>query len=315
MPRHSRAFTLTELLVVLAVIAILVGLLLPAVQSAREAARRLSCGNHLKQLGIGLHNYEAQARRLPFGWNDHGTLWSAMLLPALEQTNLYNQMAFSENMNWAANNGNRAACETPLAVFRCASLPVPEHMNYNLIPRRVPVSYRGVGGSEISSDDTSTRVGYETYAAAATKSFEMRDLDGMFYLCSATRFADVTDGLSNTVFLGESYTDPEFIKDGQGMDYWAIGSPQIDPCTCAGGTDGTEFSEAVGSMLVRINARFKNPALDGRLMEVAFGSYHAGGAFFLMGDGSVRFLPDSVDWQVYRALGSRHGGEVVPAEF
>jgi prepilin-type N-terminal cleavage/methylation domain-containing protein/prepilin-type processing-associated H-X9-DG protein len=307
---RSRGFTLVELLVVIAIIGILVGLLLPAVQAAREAARRMSCSNNMKQIGLGLHNYESAIKRLPFGWNNHGTLWSAMILPYLEQTNLYNTLSFSEAINWDAANQNRDACETVLPVYRCPSMPLPEHMNYNGIARRVPASYRGVGGTIVSSDDDSTKVAVAPLSAAATKSFEDPKLDGTFYVCSSTRFGDVTDGLSNTIFVGESHTDPDFSKDGQGMDFWVIGSPQVDPCSCSGGSGGTEASESAGSMIVQINAQLRTPAISGELMEVAFGSYHTGGAMFLMGDGSVTFLSDSTDMLVYRALGSRNGGEV-----
>jgi prepilin-type N-terminal cleavage/methylation domain-containing protein len=311
MTRQQRAFTLVELLVVIAIIGILVGLLLPAVQAAREAARRMSCSNNLKQIGLAMHNYESAIKRLPFGWNTHGTLWSAMILPYMEQSPLYNTLIFSDKVNYDAANLNRKACETVLSVYRCPSMPLDQHMNYNGITKRVPASYRAVGGSIVSSDDKSTRVGVPGLSAGSTNSFEDRILDGSFYACSSTRFGDVTDGLSNTIFVGESHTDPRFTKDGQGMDFWVIGSPQVDPCNCKGGTGGTEASETAGSMIVQIDAQLRTPGINGKLMEVAFGSYHIGGAMFLMGDGSVTFLTDSIDMRVYRAAGSRNGGEAL----
>jgi prepilin-type N-terminal cleavage/methylation domain-containing protein len=309
MHRRKQAFTLVELLVVIAIIGILVGLLLPAVQAAREAARRMSCSNNMKQVGLAMHNYEAAHKKLPYGWSNHGALWSSLILPYMEQSNLYHTLTFAESFNWDAPGSNLVACETVLPAFRCPSLPLPEHMNYNGIPSRVPISYRVVGGSIVSSDDKSTRVGVPGLAATSTGSFEDKYLDGTFYACSYTRFADVTDGLTNTIFVGESHTDPEFVKDGQGMDFWAIGSPQVDPCNCNGGTGGTEASEAAGSMIVQINAQLRTPAVSGELMEVAFGSYHTGGAMFLLGDGSVQFLSDSMDLNAYRSIGSRNGGE------
>src|SRR5690606_26048932 len=118
-------FTLVELLVVIAIIAILIALLLPAVQSAREAARRVSCANNVKQLSLALHTYESAHRKLPFGWNTHGTLWSAMLLPFIEQQSLYATLEFSEARNWgAANSANRAALAVAIDTFRCPSLPI-----------------------------------------------------------------------------------------------------------------------------------------------------------------------------------------------
>jgi prepilin-type N-terminal cleavage/methylation domain-containing protein len=305
--RSRMGFTLVELLVVIAIIGILVGLLLPAVQAAREAARRMSCSNNLKQIGLALHNYESGLKKLPFGWNNHGTLWSAMVLPYMEQSSLYSTLLFTESGpgNWDSGSANTKACETVLSAFRCPSMPLPEHTNYNGIVNRVPTSYRGNAGSEVTSDDTST------IPVTGTKSLEMLDLNGIFHACSKTRFGDVTDGLSNTIFMGESHTDPEFSKDGQGMDFWIIGSPQADPCACNGGTGGTEFTEAVGGTYPQINAAIRTPAISGQLMEIAFGSYHIGGAMMGMGDGSVTFMSDSIDLTVYQALGTRNKGEVV----
>ena len=303
-----RAFTLVELLVVVAVIGILVALLLPAVQHAREAARRISCRSHLKQIGLALHNYHDRSRVLPYGWDNRGSLWTAHLLPFLEQQALYDSLLFQESGrgNWDANGSpNEAACGTFLAVFRCPSLSVPQHIDNAGIPGRVPCSYRGNAGTEASSDDQSTR------PDKTSKSLELLDQNGIFFACRTIRFADITDGLSNTVLVGESRTEPDFVQDGQVMDFWYIGSPQVDPCRCDGGNGGTEFSEAVGTGYMPMHLGKIDPAAPGVLIELAFGSHHAGGAFFTMGDGSVQFLSEAIDFQVYRALFSRHGAEVV----
>jgi prepilin-type N-terminal cleavage/methylation domain-containing protein len=308
MKRKHQGFTLVELLVVIAIIGILVGLLLPAVQAAREAARRMSCSNNMRQLGLAMHNYESAIQKLPFGWNTHGTLWSAMILPYMEQTNVYDTLLFTESGpgNWDSGSTNQRACETVINTFRCPSMPLPEHMAYNGIALRAPSSYRANSGNDATSDDTSTIV------VAGTKSLEMLNVNGPFYACSSTRFADIYDGLSNTVFIGESQTDPDFVKDGQGMDFWSIGSPQADPCACSGGTGGTEFTEAVGSFFSQPNLRLRNPAAHGNLMEMAFGSWHPGGVvLFAFGDNSVRTVSDTIDLTVYRAIGSRNGREVI----
>lgn len=306
----NRGFTLVELLVVIAIIGILVGLLLPAVQAAREAARRMSCSNNVKQIALAMHNYESAHKKFPFGWNTHGTLWSAMILPFMEQSNLYSTLEFSESRNWSTNGTpNEAAGGVLLPMFRCPTLPIVEHVGSNSgIPQRVPVSYRAVGGNEVTSDDTSTR------PIPDTKSFEMLNLNGMFYACSATRFGTIPDGTSNTFAVGESMTDPSFVKDGQGMDHWMIGSPQIDPCRCTGSNNGTEFSETAGSTFMRMNLRIHDPAAHGRLMELAFGSYHTGGAQFGMADGSVQFVSENIDLETYRNLGARNDGNVVTLE-
>lgn len=300
-----RAFTLIELLVVIAITAILVGLLLPAVQSARESARRMTCSSHLKQVGLAIQNYEASFRVLPFGWDTHGTLWSALLLPYIEGQSLHDSLTFAEAGpgSWAAAGPNEDAASTVLEFYRCPSMTQPVHLDSSFIRARVPTSYRGNGGTQVTSDDTSTIV------VPGTRSFEMRDQDGIFYACSSTRLSDVRDGLSNTAFVGESYTDNHFLKDGQAMDYWYLGSPQIDPCRCDGGTGGTEFSETAASFYPPINLRFQNPAAHGRLMELSYGSYHIGGATFVFGDGAVRFIADTIDLETYRAIGSRNGAE------
>ena len=305
--RLNRGFTLIELLVVIAIIAILVALLLPAVQQAREAARRAQCKSNLKQLALGLHNYHEQTRCFPFGWDQRGASWSTMILPQIEQGTLYRKLIFQESGpgNWNANGStNEAAAGTILTVFRCPSMVQPSQVNNNGIPKRVPTSYRGSGGSEASSDDTST------IAIPNTKGLENMHQNGVFSACSSVRLRDLTDGSSQTLLLGESSTDIDFVKDGQAMDHWYIGSPQTDPCRCDGGTGGTEFSEFVGTTIVGINLRKNNPAANGRLMELSFGSYHPGGAHFALADGAVRFISENIDQALYQGLGSRNGEEV-----
>ncbi len=147
-------FTLVELLVVIAIIGILVGLLLPAVQAAREAARRMSCSNNMKQLGLAMHNYHDTHRVFPNGFGVNQEFWSALILPQLEQTNLHatlnwtNSSLLGYGTDWTSyNSPNKVACETVVPVFRCPSMAQGEHLDYNSISRRVPVSYRGVAGA------------------------------------------------------------------------------------------------------------------------------------------------------------------------
>lgn len=309
--RSQGGFTLVELLVVIAIIGILVGLLLPAVQAAREAARRMSCSSNTRQLSLAMMNYESGFKRLPSGWTTHGALWSAAILPQIEQQPLFSTLLFQEfNIgNWDnVSSPNYKACQTVVSTFQCPSCPELAPRNYNGIQGRIPISYRMNGGSRVSSDDASTRT------IPGTQSFEEVELDGTGYGCSRVRFRDITDGLSRTILLGESRTDPDFSKDGQGMDWWAFGSPQIDPCNCNGGTGGTEFTEAAGSFLVAPNLAVNNPAANGYLMEVAFGSYHTGGTMLGKADGSVTFMSDNTDIRIVRAVGSRNGSETLDFE-
>ena len=175
----------------------------------------------------------------------------------------------------------------------------PEHVDNDGIPLRVPASYRGCGSSEVMTDDAGT-------APPGYRSFQEVEHNGLLYGCSRVRLRDVLDGTSTTLLVGESYTDVNFVQDGNAMDYWYLGSPQIDPCRCDGSTAGTEFSEFVGATAARLNAR-RIPTTSGYEKEMAFGSYHAGGAYFGFADGSVRFISDAVDQTLYRALGSRNG--------
>ncbi|MFO0426691.1 MAG: DUF1559 domain-containing protein [Planctomyces sp.] len=302
-----RAFTLIELMVVTAIIAVLTGLLLPAVQQARESARRTSCRNNLRQIGLGLQLYHETHNALPSGWDTLGTSWSAHVLPQIEQQNLYGTLRFQEFGvgNWDANgSANEKACETLESIFRCPTLPIETHYNDGGIPARTPASYRGNSGSRSSADDASA-------ALPGTLSLENLRQDGIFFACSSVRFRDITDGLSSTLIVCEAMTDPDFIKDGQAMDFWNIGSRQVDPCLCDGGNAGTEFSEFVASGLARINARVTAPLTHGLLMELGYGSYHSGGAQVVFCDGSVKFLSENLDLTVQRALSSRNGGEVV----
>lgn len=303
--RRHRGFTLIELLVVIAIIAVLIALLLPAVQQAREAARRTQCKNNLKNLGLALHNYHDTARVFPYAWGSNEELWSAMILPYMDQANLYNTLAWVYPGGGNANNIQ--ACETELVLFRCPSMAQPMHADYNGITARVPVSYRCVADSLAASDDASTRPA--PYNTAAYGSLEQYPLNGLMYGCSSNGIRDVIDGTSNTLMLGESYTDCDYVKDNQGMDYFAVFSPQIDNWK-PGAKTGTEYTEAAGSTVVRINSRL-NPAVHGVLMEMSFGSYHIGGAHFGMADGSVRFISENIDLNLYQALATIRGGEQV----
>jgi len=296
--RFKNGFTLIELLVVVAIIAVLVALLLPAVQQAREAARRSTCRNNLKQLGVGLHNYHETAATLPFGYDVHGMGWSAMLLPTIDQQPLYETLVFAEaglgdcDVNGSANE---RAAETILPVFQCPSAPVGPADDSG-IPRRSPATYTGCASGTIRNGFPVSGQSPDTQLASAAH-------DGIFYRHSSTQFKSITDGLSNTIIVGEVATDRSRIKDGQAIDHWAICSPHID------GLNG-EFSEFLGSTGIVMNAWLDN-LQSGHDWEAGFGSYHVGGAHFLLSDGAVRFINESVDRRTYEALGTRDQEELL----
>jgi prepilin-type N-terminal cleavage/methylation domain-containing protein/prepilin-type processing-associated H-X9-DG protein len=320
-------FTLVELLVVIAIIGVLIALLLPAVQAAREAARRMSCTNHLKQIGIGVHNYNDTLQGLPAGWNNLGFCWNGAILPFIEQEPLFATLVFSENNgdptnngNWdQANSRNAAACGTLISTYVCPSSVVKPQKTNNNITNRAISCYNACSGSwaAVDTGNTSSSANLNeaglTYVAKQCISHWMWDQNGVFYGNSYLALATVKDGLSNTIFVGEVPTDADFSKDANVMDHWHTGSPQADPFDGNGvssnATTGNEFSEVVGSTYSPLNARYKFPNTHGTVMQLAFGSEHTSGANFLFGDGSIHFLSDTINMDVYQAVSSRNGGE------
>ncbi len=345
--RRACGFTLVELLVVIAVIGILISLLLPAVQSAREAARRMQCTNNMKQIGLGLHNYHDVYQTIPAGFTAQGFTWSGALLPYIEQKNLYDLLVF----DWSdeAKGGfrhntagsvigskddepisNVVVCMTPIPTYFCPTCPLEKNYPgmYNNISNRAIACYRGNAGSDVGNDNVRTMrpEGY-TVGGVTIPDSEMISLsnckgprkasnapkakpNGFLIGDTWHNFGAISDGLSNTVAFGESAPAPDFTKDSQGMDFWHTGGNQWWGWGVLGDQDTpTEFSEALGSGMVQLNAFFLTPNIHGTFIEVAFGSYHPMGANFTLGDGSVHFVPNSIDIDIYRAIHSRNGKE------
>ncbi len=211
-----RGFTLVELLVVIAIIGILVGLLLPAVQAAREAARRMQCTNNLKQIGLALQNYQSTYSSLPAGcnglpstanqFNGHGWTWHASILPFMEQNTLYNAVQGPDGMGNELGDQNTGkplvVKATTLSVFWCPSQPDvrggSQKNGYQTC------NYNGNMGTRIGNgNDDCICTGIATLADMQTKPWGCMNGNGIFYVRSRTRFADVTDGLSNTIFVSE----------------------------------------------------------------------------------------------------------------
>ncbi|MEM8735399.1 MAG: DUF1559 domain-containing protein [Planctomycetota bacterium] len=294
-----RGFTLVELLVAIAIIAILIALLMPAVQAAREAARRIQCANNLHQMGIALHNYHDAMRRFPVGIvPENHTFWSAALLPYIEQDNVFRQLDFAQDWS-TAGTGNGDACATFLSVFRCPSSQAPKRMDVQGVPGRVPCNYLGVGSG------TDTRE-----SGLVGDHLGLMDRNGFMFLGSRTRMADITDGSSNTLAIGEALFSVETNGpdlDGilfQIVDHWYIGSDGVfwHP------SGMREVSEAIGSTGVPINTLDQDIWIDAK--EIGFSSFHTGGCYFVYGDSHVSFMSENIDLAVYSALGTRDRGEI-----
>ncbi len=339
------AFTLVELLVVIAIIGILISLLLPAVQSARESARRMQCSNNMKQIGLGVHNYHDTYKTMPAGFTGTGFTWSGAILPYIEQGNLYSMLSFdssNEAIGGYRHNtsgtvissesdtpiDNVKVCMTHIPTYYCTSTTLPKHQpgSYNNIYNRAIACYRGNAGSDVGNDNVRTMrpEGY-TVGGVTIPDSDMISLsghrgprkasgapianpNGPLYGNSWLSFGAVKDGLSNTVLVGESVPAPDFSKDSQGMDFWHTGGNQWWGWK-PGDDQATEFSEALGSGMIQLNAFFLTPNIHGTFIEVAFGSEHPNGANFSLGDGSVHYITNSVNWDTYRAAHSRNGGE------
>ncbi len=284
--RRRRAFTLVELLVVIAIIGVLVALLLPAVQAAREAARRSQCANNLRQVGLALLNYESGQKHLPPGaLMLEGSAWSIYLLPFIEETNAKNLSTIGENDNgnfhWGFPGGpytdastlprqyrNIQVIETLIETYRCPSAGMPEHQldvsadNYYVM-KRSPVSYIGVAtglqGMQFQSGDTYFLCGEPN--PPANPYYE--GADGVLYGIRNDSKSDkgvplkrIEDGTSNTAMVGEALHDWKTVEDrgsiaerqeGNRKDHWWGGSDDVDT------TPASDLSEFLGSTAVPIN--------------------------------------------------------------
>jgi len=262
MKRQRIGFTLVELLVVIAIIGVLIALLLPAVQQAREAARRMSCSNNLKQLGLAVHNYHDTFGTLPSGWIEaNGDMlhsWGTLVLPFIEQDNLYENMK-PDFGNQESDNGVDKAGAL-LDAFRCPSSNLPER------------SDDGYGTSNYNANFGGTFV-------ADT------DEGGLFKPNSGFRFRDITDGTSNTILIGEVEGDSR--TDNAGFPVWA----QI-----SGSGSARRWQVAsYGHINKPINFGLTASGCEAGECDESYQSRHPGGAQFVLADASVRFIPETIE--------------------
>lgn len=292
-----RGFTLVELMVTIGVISVLIALLLPAVQSAREVARRVQCSNNLLQLGTALANYESSNKVFPPGSVDvEGPVtnepvglrlgWGARILPFLEKRPLYNQINFSLG---AFDEGNITAINARVQTFFCPSDGGPSLTNY---------------------------AGCHNDAEAPIDV----DNNGVFFLNSRIARDDLTDGPATTILIGET-------TRGALLGSWAMGNPASLRNTGWEINSGNPFElepplAATYATYSTIYPRFDPDALkslvdDGAIPPDLVGGFlsnHSKGANFLFGDGSVRFLKSKIEPDVFRSLGNRADGNLVDAD-
>ncbi|MFO0819928.1 MAG: DUF1559 domain-containing protein [Pirellulales bacterium] len=312
-PERNAGFTLVELLVVIAIIGVLVALLLPAVQAAREAARRTQCNNNLKQLTLAVHNYHDVYQAFPFAYQQNIS-HHARLLPYIEQTALYDTINF--NLPYT-DPANLTALNARIAGFQCPSDP-------NLLPP-------SLGGTNNYYGNMGTTILYQAPSTVAGNSnFGFAPHNGVYSASQAVRFADVLDGTSNTAMFSEK-------NRGDGSN--ALTTPASD--TYQPGTYPATADQAMADCLAvntqdlakqgfsNVGAPWLRPYHSttvyyhilppnsrscmfppGRIATTA-GSRHPGGVLVSMTDGSVRFVAKTVNITTWRAMGTRDSGDIV----
>lgn len=330
------AFTLVELLVVIAIIGILVALLLPAIQAAREAARRTECSNNLKQYGLALHNYHDTFNKFPIAgqnWGAPNIGWQPRILPFAEQQALWDQVVEGDHYNW----DRTAPGQTPYY-----DMKVPTQSDPNARARLNQVPYTrcpsdGMGDLErhggwvctnycgsLGSQDTPSASGSCNIFRTANVHYEdpqgnadhgnttsKTNISGMFgrLLSSGIGANDVRDGTAHTILVGEILPDCNdhaegwWRYNGMGNAHASTSVPVNTMTTCRGVPKG---SKPYASNPDCTNWNNWN-------LSWGFRSYHPGGAQFLFVDGTVHLLSESIDYTTYQRLGGRKDGEPISA--
>ncbi|MDZ4659318.1 MAG: DUF1559 domain-containing protein [Bythopirellula sp.] len=342
---HKRAFTLVELLVVIAIIGVLVALLLPAIQAAREAARRMSCQNNLKNIALACLNYEASKNALPPGSlntrdpQKSGLGWTVQILPYVEQSTV-SQEAIDEFI--ATDDAYGSAMDELnkllMPMYLCPSDPelLLQTEKFGNADRRA-MSYAGVAGSYFSRTGRcpANRDGDDYCVATSTTNlFGPNNHDGLLTQGWPVALKQATDGISNTLMIGErTYQIRAWMIGAYWLDPSIGGPPAVRGGKRATAPDGPQPSTA-NFACKNLTAAYAlnhdpfqgcyqdhNNALGDRpqvpdstprvisVNDLPFGSRHPGGVNFARGDGGVSFLDDALDSRVYLALGSRNGGE------
>jgi prepilin-type N-terminal cleavage/methylation domain-containing protein/prepilin-type processing-associated H-X9-DG protein len=318
-PHTSRGFTLIELLVVIAIIGILLALLLPAVQAAREAARRAQCSNNLKQIGVALHNYNQVHLVLPPGYVSNwdpvflketgpGWGWASMILPQLEQTPIYDQIDFRQPIQGPTHATTRT---TRIATFLCPSDDMP--LQWTASAGLVKVTNGAILELVIPICD----VAGANYVGVFGVGEPGIDGDGVFFRNTSVRFSEITDGLSQTLLVGERSVQS---RKGRGQATWVGAVPRAQFWSCDSAAIGDPdasgpcVKEDGSGMTLGHTGEGHGPG-DPFSDTNQFTSSHGRCANFLFCDGHVKFLNNSMDYNTYKALSTRCSSELVDDSF
>jgi prepilin-type N-terminal cleavage/methylation domain-containing protein/prepilin-type processing-associated H-X9-DG protein len=355
--RFRQGFSLIELLVVIAIIGTLIALLLPAVQKVRAAATRAQCQNNLKQIGLALQGYHDTNKQFPPGVAIQPTgnnalgkpafFWGYFLLPFIEQGALFTSIPYSPTADWTTGS-YQAAQQAPIPVYRCPA--TTDDRTYNdgggLYPGRASGSYGANASGSIRNPaaspapwggNDSTKGNPHFIASGAQwqykgfngyQAYGAPYLHGAFTINSVSSIADITDGTSNTVGIGERvrhrYISDTYPGGSSTYGYWMLGAQPgaVDGGIGAGGNAGSATSlavaQALGTIGAEINFKQDQQTLnsctaagtnDCEKIWLGYSSRHSGGANFLMMDGVVRFIEERVADQVRLALGTIAGRE------
>jgi prepilin-type N-terminal cleavage/methylation domain-containing protein len=343
MCRHAlrRAFTLTELLAVIAIIGLVVALLLPAIQASREASRRASCSNKLWQIGRALQSFHASQSRFPpgaatdlppFGYMTRasyelqaarpnkwlGSAWTVFLLPWMDHGSLYDQMPMSANSGWDWRPTSPFA-NNPMTIYRCPSSPLPAFLGGSW-PYIAQINYAAIAGSA-----PGLIPGYQETRYAISNATGIVGGGGMIFPNSTANEAHCTDGLGNMLAIGEQ---SDYLIDSlnrrqswtaSSSNGWTVGTWNEMRLTDASTNPLALFAHNVTTIRYLVNQKQNNwnggNGVGSSGANVPLNSAHPGGTNVCILDGAVRFAGDGMSLDVLARLATRNDGQVASGDF